>query len=111
MWSGGEDGRVANYCMNPGICNFNLALCFTGKCFKIFLSPLYHATQRVAVVKETRFQQDFKVKMVAKLAELKSNVQNFMFMNYLRNVVILDPAFDLKQLAEADVWGDGPHAP
>jgi hypothetical protein len=58
-----------------------------------------------------RFQRSFRDDINKQLADLTKNVKNFMFMNNLRNVVVLDPAVDMKGLADDEIWEDDPIHP
>jgi hypothetical protein len=58
-----------------------------------------------------RFQRGFKEEIVAKLADVKMNIKNFLFINHYRNVTALDPTVDMKSLAEEDIWGEDPIHP
>jgi hypothetical protein len=58
-----------------------------------------------------RFQRDFKSTLTAKLADLKGNLKSFLFMNGYKNTVVLDPAVDLRDKRDEDIWGDDPVHP
>jgi hypothetical protein len=55
-----------------------------------------------------RFQREYKDTMLQKLADMKNNIKNFMFINRYKNVTVLDPAVDIKMLGDSDVWGADP---
>jgi hypothetical protein len=54
-----------------------------------------------------RFERDYKEKMVAKLAEMRTNFKNYLFMHRMLNVVVRDPAVDMRGRVKSDVWGGG----
>jgi hypothetical protein len=81
----------------------------------IFIAPLprYYlegcCDERTHVA--NRFQREYKEIMLQKLADMKNNIKNFMFINRYRNVIVMDPAVDIKMLGEAEVWGVDPVHP
>jgi hypothetical protein len=58
-----------------------------------------------------RFQRGFKDEIMAKLAEVKANTKNFMFMNHYHNITVMDPAVDMRGVPEDNIWGTDPIRP
>jgi hypothetical protein len=58
-----------------------------------------------------RFQRNFRDTLMSKLADLRANLKNFLFMNGYQNMVVLDPAVDLRDRRDEDVWGEDPVHP
>jgi hypothetical protein len=58
-----------------------------------------------------RFQRSFREDINKQLAELARNVKNFMFMNNFRNVLVLEPAVDMRGLSDDEIWDSDPIHP
>jgi hypothetical protein len=58
-----------------------------------------------------RFQRTFRDEISRQLADLTKNIKNFMFMNNLRNMTVLDPAVDMRGLSEDEIWEEDPVHP
>jgi hypothetical protein len=58
-----------------------------------------------------RFQRSFRDDINRQLADLTKNIKNFMFMNNLRHVKVIDPAVDMRGLSDDEIWEDDPIHP
>jgi hypothetical protein len=54
-----------------------------------------------------REEPNFKAKMLASLDDLRVHLKDFLFLNSKRFVKIVDPTYDMRSMADSEIWGDG----